>query len=109
MARRLQPGLCYLDVLHTAPERAVDALREVVLTTSDTNEVLKFFGNPFLESHTDEQWRTLIETGMPELLLDLLLNEDIYEFRRVGETGTVTLDYSRIVSKYYIFFAVFVN
>ena len=86
--------------IETMPDRAVEALRKVARDMSCARVGIAFFNDAHLDWPTDEQWQILIETGMPEALLDLLLDENLYDFYKPlnSEGEEANVDEDKIVS-----------
>ena len=103
MSHSTPQSASYEYVLHdlNAPDVAVDVLRRILpLAASDAKSALFLFGVPFSQSHSDVQWRTLVENGLLQLLLDFLLAEDILEFYSLEDgTRASAPDVDKIVSK----------
>lgn len=69
----------YLWYVKNAPRQAVSALRHVHETGDAATRFA--FARDFIDPRiSDAQWKILIETGLPELLLDILSEDTTYQF-----------------------------
>ena len=96
--------MCYEYVLHNLndPDLAMEVLHHTLsLAAADVESALSLLGRPFIQEHSDAQWRALVDHGLMQLLLDLLLGEDIFHFYASDDgTRPAAPDILRIVSMF---------